>query len=110
MQAVVSACKDKGIPIRIGVNAGSLGKDLLRKYKEPNATAMVESARRNIEMLLDEGFEDFKVSMKSSDIFMAVEAYRAIANEIDQPLHLGITEAGGLRSGTVKSAAVWAFY
>ena len=105
VQAVVSACKDKGIPIRIGVNAGSLGKDLLRKYKEPNATAMVESARRNIEMLLDEGFEDFKVSMKSSDIFMAVEAYRAIANEIDQPLHLGITEAGGLRSGTVKSAA-----
>ena len=105
VQAVVSACKDRGIPIRIGVNAGSLGKDLLRKYKEPNATAMVESARRNIEMLLDEGFEDFKVSMKSSDIFMAVEAYRAIANEIDQPLHLGITEAGGLRSGTVKSAA-----
>ena len=105
VQAVVSACKDRGIPIRIGVNAGSLGKDLLRKYKEPNATAMVESARRNIEMLLDEGFEDFKVSMKSSDIFMAVEAYRTIANEIDQPLHLGITEAGGLRSGTVKSAA-----
>jgi len=105
VQAVVSACKDKGIPIRIGVNAGSLGKDLLRKYKEPNATAMVESARRNIEMLLDEGFEDFKVSMKSSDIFMAVEAYRTIANDIDQPLHLGITEAGGLRSGTVKSAA-----
>ena len=105
VQAVVSACKDRGIPIRIGVNAGSLGKDLLRKYKEPNATAMVESARRNIEMLLDEGFEDFKVSMKSSDIFMAVEAYRTIANEIEQPLHLGITEAGGLRSGTVKSAA-----
>jgi len=105
VQAMVSACKDKGIPIRIGVNAGSLGKDLLRKYKEPNATAMVESARRNIEMLLDEGFEDFKVSMKSSDIFMAVEAYRTIAKDIDQPLHLGITEAGGLRSGTVKSAA-----
>ena len=105
VQAVVSACKDKGIPIRIGVNAGSLGKDLLRKYKEPNATAMVESARRNVEMLLDEGFEDFKVSMKSSDIFMAVEAYRTIAKDIDQPLHLGITEAGGLRSGTVKSAA-----
>ena len=61
VQAVVSAGKDKGIPIRIGVNAGSLGKDLLRKYKEPNATAMIESARRNIEMLLDEGFEDFKV-------------------------------------------------
>jgi (E)-4-hydroxy-3-methylbut-2-enyl-diphosphate synthase len=66
---------------------------------------MVESARRNIEMLLDEGFENFKVSMKSSDVFMAIEAYRTIAREIDQPLHLGITEAGGLRSGTVKSAA-----
>ena len=110
VQAVVSACKDKGIPIRIGVNAGSLGKDLLRKYNEPNATAMVESARRNIEMLLDEGFEDFKVSMKSSDIFMAVEAYRTIAKDIDQPRNLGLTEAAGLRSGTVKSAAGWAFY
>jgi (E)-4-hydroxy-3-methylbut-2-enyl-diphosphate synthase len=105
VKQVVSACKDRGIPIRIGVNAGSLGKDLLRKYKEPSAAAMVESARRNIEMLLDEGFENFKVSMKSSDVFMAIEAYRTIAREIDQPLHLGITEAGGLRSGTVKSAA-----
>ena len=104
VQAVVSACKDKGIPIRIGVNAGSLGKDLLRKYKEPNATAMVESALRNIEMLDAEDFHDFKLSLKSSDIFMAVEAYRTIAPQIDQPLHLGITEAGGLRSGTVKSA------
>jgi (E)-4-hydroxy-3-methylbut-2-enyl-diphosphate synthase len=105
VQAVVSSCRDKGIPIRIGVNAGSLGKDLLRKYKEPNATAMVESAKRNIDMLDELDFQDFKLSMKSSDVFMAIEAYRAIATQIDQPLHLGITEAGGLRSGTVKSAA-----
>ena len=104
-RAVISACKDRGIPIRIGVNAGSLGKDLLRKYKEPNAAAMVESALRNIEMLLAEDFTEFKLSMKSSDVFMAIEAYRAIAPQIEQPLHLGITEAGGLRSGTVKSSA-----
>jgi (E)-4-hydroxy-3-methylbut-2-enyl-diphosphate synthase len=105
VRAVVDAAKDKGIPIRIGVNAGSLGKDLLRKYKEPNATAMVESAKRNIDLLDKEDFQNFKLSMKASDIFMAVEAYRTIATQIDQPLHLGITEAGGLRSGTVKSAA-----
>ncbi|HIG59446.1 MAG TPA: flavodoxin-dependent (E)-4-hydroxy-3-methylbut-2-enyl-diphosphate synthase [Gammaproteobacteria bacterium] len=105
IRAVISACKDRGIPIRIGVNAGSLGKDLLRKYKEPNAAAMVESALRNIEMLLAEDFTEFKLSMKSSDVFMAIEAYRAIAPQIEQPLHLGITEAGGLRSGTVKSSA-----
>lgn len=104
VKAVVSACKDRNIPIRIGVNAGSLGKDLLRKYKEPNATAMVESAMRNIDMLDAEDFDQYKLSLKSSDIFMAVEAYRTIATQIKQPLHLGITEAGGLRSGTVKSA------
>lgn len=105
VRAVVSCARDKGIPIRVGVNAGSLGKDLLRKYKEPNATAMVESALRNIDMLDQEDFQDFKLSMKSSNVFMAIEAYRTIASQIDQPLHLGITEAGGLRSGTVKSAA-----
>tara|TARA_E500000331_G_scaffold346762_1_gene386077 strand:- start:374 stop:1486 length:1113 start_codon:yes stop_codon:yes gene_type:complete len=105
VKAVISSARDHGIPIRIGVNAGSLGKDLLRKYKEPNATAMVESAKRNIDMLDAEDFQDFKLSMKSSDVFMAIEAYRTIAEQIDQPLHLGITEAGGLRSGTVKSAA-----
>lgn len=105
VKAVISAARDNNIPIRIGVNAGSLGKDLLRKYKEPNATAMIESAMRNIELLDKEDFQNFKLSMKSSDIFMAVDAYRRIATEIDQPLHLGITEAGGLRSGTVKSAA-----
>ena len=105
VRAVVSACKDQGIPIRIGVNAGSLGKDLMRKYKEPNATAMVESAMRNIEMLDAENFDQFKLSLKASDIFMTIEAYQRIASQIDQPLHLGITEAGALRSGTVKSAA-----
>lgn len=104
VKSVVSACKDRNIPIRIGVNAGSLGKDLLRKYGEPNATGMVESALRNIELLDKEDFQDFKLSMKSSDVFMAVEAYRRIASQIDQPLHLGITEAGGMRSGTVKSS------
>ena len=105
VRAVIDAARDKGIPIRIGVNAGSLGKDLLRKYKEPNAAAMVESALRNIDLLDKEDFQNYKLSMKSSDIFMAMEAYRTIATMIDQPLHLGITEAGGLRSGTVKSAA-----
>ena len=105
VRSVVSSCKDRNIPIRIGVNAGSLGKDLLRKYNELNATAMVESALRNIELLDAENFDQFKLSLKSSDVFMAIEAYRLIADQIEQPLHLGITEAGGLRSGTVKSAA-----
>jgi len=104
IKAVVAAAKDKGIPIRIGVNAGSLGKDLLRKYKEPNAAAMVESAMRNIDLLEKENFHNFKLSLKASDVFMTVEAYTTIASQIDQPLHLGITEAGGLRSGTVKSS------
>ncbi|MBV1877204.1 MAG: flavodoxin-dependent (E)-4-hydroxy-3-methylbut-2-enyl-diphosphate synthase [Pseudomonadales bacterium] len=104
IKAVVSAAQDKNIPIRIGVNAGSLGKDLLRKYKEPNAEAMVESAMRNIELLERLNFTHYKLSLKASDIFMAVEAYQSIASLIDAPLHLGITEAGGLRAGTVKSA------
>ena len=104
-RAVVDAAKDKGIPIRIGVNAGSLGKDLLRKYPEPCSEAMVESAMRNIAMLDAENFQDYKLSLKSSDVFMAIDAYQQIAGQIDAPLHLGITEAGGLRSGTVKSAA-----
>ncbi len=105
VKAVIDTARDKNIPIRIGVNAGSLGKDLLRKYKEPNAAAMVESALRNIDLLDKADFQNYKLSMKSSDIYMAMEAYRTIAGMIDQPLHLGITEAGGLRSGTVKSAA-----
>ncbi len=104
-KAVVDAARDRNIPIRIGVNAGSLGKDLMRKYPEPCSAAMIESAMRNIEMLDAENFHDYKLSLKSSDVFMAIDAYTKIAAQIDAPLHLGITEAGGLRSGTVKSAA-----
>lgn len=104
IQAVVDKARDLAIPIRIGVNAGSLEKDLQKKYGEPTPQALVESALRHVNILQDLNFEEFKVSVKASDVFMAVEAYRLLAKEIDQPLHLGITEAGGLRSGTVKSA------
>lgn len=104
IKAVVDCAKDKGIPIRIGVNGGSLEKDLQEKYGEPNADALVESALRHVEILQKYGFDDFKVSVKASDVFLAVGAYRKLAKLIEQPLHLGITEAGGLRGGTVKSA------
>ena len=104
LREVIAKAKDLNIPIRIGVNAGSLGKDLLRKYAEPTAEAMVESAMRNVELLDKYDFQNFKVSVKASDIFMAQAAYRDLATRIEQPLHLGITEAGGLRAGTVKSA------
>ena len=104
VKAVVEAARDKGIPIRIGVNAGSLEKDLQKKYGEPTPEALVESALRHVEHLDRLNFPDFKVSVKASDVFMAVEAYRLLAKQIEQPLHLGITEAGGLRSGTVKSS------
>ena len=104
IRAVIDAAKDKGIPLRIGVNAGSLGKVLLRKYEEPNADAMVESALTQIDILDKLNFQNFKVSLKASEIFMTLQAYRKLATQIDNPLHLGITEAGGLRSGTVKSA------
>ena len=104
LREVIAKARDLAIPIRIGVNAGSLGKDLLRKYGEPTAEALVESAMRNVALLDKYDFQDFKVSVKASDIFMAVAAYRDLAGRIEQPLHLGITEAGGLRSGTVKSA------
>ena len=104
IRAVIDAARDHGIPIRIGVNAGSLEKDLQSKYGEPTADALVESALRHIDILDRHDFQDYKLSLKASDIFMTVEAYRKIAGQIEQPLHLGITEAGGLRSGTVKSA------
>ena len=104
VRAVVDSARDKGIPIRIGVNAGSLEKDLQRKYGEPNADALVESAMRHIDILDRLDYQEFKLSLKASDVFMTVEAYRKIASQIEQPLHLGITEAGGLRSGTVKSS------
>ncbi|MCB1843375.1 MAG: flavodoxin-dependent (E)-4-hydroxy-3-methylbut-2-enyl-diphosphate synthase, partial [Halioglobus sp.] len=82
----------------------SLGKDLQRKYGEPTAAALVESAMRHVDILDKFNYPDFKVSVKASGVFMAVEAYRLLARQIEQPLHLGITEAGGLRGGTVKSA------
>mgnify|MGYP001971882344 FL=1 len=104
LKEVITKAKDLNIPIRIGVNAGSLGRDLLRKYGEPTAEAMVESAMRNVDRLDKYDFQNFKVSVKASEIFMAQAAYRDLATRIEQPLHLGITEAGGLRSGTVKSA------
>jgi (E)-4-hydroxy-3-methylbut-2-enyl-diphosphate synthase len=104
IQAVINKARDKGIPIRIGVNAGSLEKDLQKKYGEPTADALVESALRHVEILDRLNFPDFKVSVKASGVFMAVEAYRKLAKLIEQPLHLGITEAGALRGGTVKSA------
>jgi (E)-4-hydroxy-3-methylbut-2-enyl-diphosphate synthase len=104
VRAVVDCARDKGIPIRIGVNAGSLEKDLQKKYGEPTADALVESALRHIDILDKLNFPDFKISLKASEVFMTVTAYRKLANQIEQPLHLGITEAGGFRSGTVKSA------
>jgi (E)-4-hydroxy-3-methylbut-2-enyl-diphosphate synthase len=104
VRAVVDAARDRGIPIRIGVNAGSLEKDLQKKYGEPTPSALVESAMRHIDILDRLDFQDFKVSLKSSDVFMTVMAYRELAQQIEQPLHLGITEAGGPRAGAVKSA------
>lgn len=104
VRAVVEKAREKNIPIRIGVNAGSLEKDLQKKYGEPNADALVESAFRHIDILYKMNFHDFKLSLKASDVFLTVEAYRKIASQIEQPLHLGITEAGALRSGTVKSS------
>lgn len=104
VRAVVDKARDLNIPIRIGVNAGSLEKDLQKKYGEPTPDALVESALRHVEILDALNFHNFKVSVKASDVFMAVAAYRKLATQIEQPLHLGITEAGVLRAGTVKSA------
>ncbi len=104
VRAVIDCARDKGIPLRIGVNAGSLEKDLQQKYGEPTPAAMVESALRHIDILDRLDYPEFKVSLKASDVWMTVLAYRALAGQIEQPLHLGITEAGGLRAGAVKSA------
>lgn len=104
IQAVVDKARDLQIPIRIGVNAGSLEKDIQKKYGEPTPEAMVESAMRHVNILEKLNFENFKVSVKASSVFMSVEAYRLLAAKIDQPLHLGITESGALRGGTVKSS------
>ena len=104
VREVVASAKDHGIPIRIGVNAGSLEKDLQKKYTEPTPEAMVESAFRHIDILDRLNFDNYKISLKASEIFMTVFAYKQLASQINNPLHLGITEAGSLRSGTVKSS------
>jgi (E)-4-hydroxy-3-methylbut-2-enyl-diphosphate synthase len=104
VREVIKAAKDNNCSIRIGVNAGSLEKDLLEQYGEPCPEAMVDSALRHIRILEDNDFFNFKISCKASDVFLAVAAYQQLADACDYPLHVGITEAGGLRSGTIKSA------
>ncbi|MCE9686634.1 flavodoxin-dependent (E)-4-hydroxy-3-methylbut-2-enyl-diphosphate synthase [Shewanella sp. AS16] len=104
IRSVVECARDKNIPIRIGVNGGSLEKDLMDKYREPTPQALLESAMRHVDILDRLNFDQFKVSVKASDVFLAVESYRLLAKQIRQPLHLGITEAGGARAGAVKSA------
>ena len=101
---VLKAAKDNDCAVRIGVNAGSLEKDILEKFKEPCPEALVESALRNIKILEDQDFFNFKVSVKSSDVFLSIEAYRQLSKLTDYPLHLGITEAGGFVSGSIKSS------
>ena len=104
VKEVIRAARDHGCSIRIGVNAGSLEKHLLEKYGEPNPEALVESALWHAAHLQEHDFHDFKISVKASDVFLAVAAYQLLAESCDHPLHVGITEAGGRRTGTVKSA------
>jgi (E)-4-hydroxy-3-methylbut-2-enyl-diphosphate synthase len=104
VQEILKAAKDNNCSIRIGVNAGSLEKSLLEKYKEPCPEALVESAVNNIRILEDEDFLNFKISVKSSDVFLSTKAYRSLSKVCDYPLHLGITEAGSLTSGSIKSS------
>ena len=104
VREVAKAAKDKGIPIRIGVNGGSLEKDILTKYGGVSAQAMVESALSHVQMLEEEGFEDIKISLKSSDLQVMIEAYRIISGISPYPLHLGLTEAGTVRRGSIRSA------
>ena len=104
VQEVVKACADRAVPIRIGVNGGSLEKELLEKYGHPTAAAMVESALGHVRILEDLGFDRIKISLKASDVRRTVEAYRQLAARVDYPLHVGITEAGTTWSGTIKSA------
>ena len=105
IKTVVRAAKEKKIPIRIGVNAGSLEKDILEKYKHPTPEAMVESALRHIRILEDLDFHEIKISLKASDVWKTIEAYRLLSKKVDYSFHIGITEAGTIFSGTVKSAA-----
>ena len=104
IKEVVKAANDNNCSIRVGVNAGSLEKDILDKYKEPCPEALVESALRNIKILEDEYFNNIKISVKSSDVFLSIEAYRQLSRATDYPLHLGITEAGGFVPGSIKSS------
>jgi (E)-4-hydroxy-3-methylbut-2-enyl-diphosphate synthase len=104
VKEVIKAAKDYGCSIRIGVNAGSLEADLLAKYSTPCPEAMFESAQRHIKILEDNDFFNFKISVKASDVFLAVASYKKLADSCDYPLHIGITEAGSLSAGTVKSA------
>jgi len=104
VQEILKAAKDNNCSIRIGINAGSLERTLLEKYKEPCPEALVESAVNNIKLLEDEDFFNFKISVKSSDVFLSTKAYRILSTVCDYPLHLGITEAGSLTSGSIKSS------
>jgi (E)-4-hydroxy-3-methylbut-2-enyl-diphosphate synthase len=104
VREVVAAARHHGISMRIGVNAGSLEKDLQKKYGEPTGQALLESAMRHIDILDRLNFHEFKVSVKASNVFLTLDAYRLLSQQIDNPLHLGVTEAGVFRSGTVKSA------
>jgi (E)-4-hydroxy-3-methylbut-2-enyl-diphosphate synthase len=104
VREVIKAARDNNCSMRIGVNAGSLDKHLLEKYGEPCPDAMVESSLDHIKILQDNDFHEFKISVKASDVFLSAAAYQALAEATDAPLHLGITEAGGLMSGTIKSA------
>ena len=104
IKEVISAAKNNDCAIRVGVNAGSLEEDLLDKYKEPCPEALVESAMRNISLLEDEDFFNFKISVKSSDVFLAIAAYKQLSNKVDYPLHLGITESGSYIPGSIKSS------
>ena len=104
IKEVIKAAKDNNCSIRVGVNAGSLEKDILEKYKEPCPEALVESAIRNVEILENENFNNLKVSVKSSDVFLSIGAYRKLSEKIDYPLHVGITEAGSFLPGTIKSS------
>jgi len=104
VQAVAKAAKERGVPIRIGVNSGSLEKDILARYGEVNAQAMVESALRHVRLLEDANFEDIKISLKASDVTTTIEAYRLTSQKVNYPLHLGVTEAGTRFTGAIKSA------
>ena len=104
IKEVISAAENNNCSIRVGVNAGSLEKDILEKFKEPCPEALVESALRNIQILEDQNFENMKISVKSSDVFLSIAAYELLSEKTDYPLHLGITEAGGFVPGSIKSS------